>query len=47
MSRGIPREHAERLVIEGFFATVMERIPLESVRDQFEQMIDRKLESRV
>jgi len=43
MSRGIPRELAERLVIEGFFASVMERISLESVRDQFEQMIDRKL----
>ena len=43
MSRGIPREQAERLVIEGFFATVMERIPIETVREQFEQMIDRKL----
>ena len=47
MSRGIPREQAERLVIEGFFATVMERIPLETVRDQFEQMIDRKLGPRL
>ena len=43
MSRGIPREQAERLVVEGFFATVMERISLESIRKQFENMIDRKL----
>ncbi|MFQ5942164.1 MAG: Fe-S cluster assembly protein SufD [Anaerolineales bacterium] len=47
MSRGIPRERAERLVVEGFFASVMERIPLDSVRDQFENMIDRKLSPRV
>lgn len=47
MSRGIPREQAERLVIEGFFATVMERISVDSVRDQFEQMIDRKLGPRL
>ncbi|MEE9216791.1 MAG: Fe-S cluster assembly protein SufD [Anaerolineales bacterium] len=47
MSRGIPRNQAERLVIEGFFATVMERISLDSVRDQFEQMIDRKLGPRL
>ncbi|GMR09939.1 MAG: Fe-S cluster assembly protein SufD [Anaerolineae bacterium] len=47
MSRGIPREEAERLVVEGFFASVMKRIPLESVRDQFEKMIDRKLGHRV
>jgi Fe-S cluster assembly protein SufD len=47
MSRGIAREQAERLVIEGFFATVMERISIESVRNQFEQMIDRKLGPRL
>jgi Fe-S cluster assembly protein SufD len=47
MSRGIPRDQAERLVIEGFFATVMERISIDSVRDQFELMIDRKLGPRL
>ena len=47
MSRGIPREQAERLVVEGFFAPVMARIPLESVREQFELMIDRKLGPRI
>ncbi|MFV1859913.1 MAG: Fe-S cluster assembly protein SufD [Anaerolineales bacterium] len=47
MSRGISRKQAERLVVEGFFASVMKRIPLESVRDQFEKMIDRKLRPRV
>ena len=47
MSRGIPRDQAERLVVEGFFASVMKRIPLENVRDQFEMMIDRKLGPRI
>jgi Fe-S cluster assembly protein SufD len=47
MSRGIPREQAERLVIEGFFASVMKRIPLQDVRSQFEMMIDRKLGPRL
>lgn len=45
MSRGLPREEAERLVIDGFFAPVMERIPLERIREGFKAMIDKKLAS--
>ncbi len=43
MSRGLPREQAERLVVEGFFQSVLERVPFEGVRGRFEQMIDKKL----
>ena len=43
MSRGFPREEAERLVIDGFFAPIMERIPFEAVRERFRGMIDEKL----
>jgi len=32
MSRGIPRTEAIRMVIQGFFDPVMQRIPFEGVR---------------
>ncbi|MFP3854865.1 MAG: Fe-S cluster assembly protein SufD [Anaerolineales bacterium] len=44
MSRGLPREEAERLVVDGFFAPVMARVPFEDVRSRFEKMIDDKME---
>jgi Fe-S cluster assembly protein SufD len=43
MTRGITRPEAERLVIDGFFAPIMERIPFERVRERFAEMIDEKL----
>ncbi len=43
MSRGLPRRAAERLVVDGFFGQIMERIPFEGVRQRFEEMIDAKL----
>ncbi|NIM92495.1 MAG: Fe-S cluster assembly protein SufD [Anaerolineales bacterium] len=46
MSRGLPRDEAERLVIDGFFAPIMERIPFEGVRERFRSMIDDKLDLR-
>ena len=33
-SRGIPEADAERLVVEGFFDPIMQRIPFEGVREQ-------------
>ncbi len=45
MTRGLSRELAERLVIDGFFAPVMDRIPFSGVRERFAAMIDRKLVS--
>jgi Fe-S cluster assembly protein SufD len=38
-SRGIPQEDAERLVVEGFFDPIMQRIPFEGVRERFQQAI--------
>ena len=43
MSRGLPRLEAERLVVDGFFAPIMQRIPFEGVRERFARMIDGKL----
>ncbi len=43
MTRGLPRTQAERLVIDGFFAPIMDRIPFEGVRQRFQDMIDSKL----
>jgi len=44
MSRGLSRKQAERLVVDGFFAPIMDRIPFERVRARFERMIDEKME---
>jgi len=43
-SRGLPRIQAERLVVEGFFEPIMQRIPFEGVRNRFRQAIQRKME---
>ncbi len=42
-SRGIPREEAVRLVVEGFFANVYDRITLEPVRETLRQAVAEKL----
>jgi Fe-S cluster assembly protein SufD len=44
-SRGIPREEAEKLAIEGFFEPVLERIPLESIQELFRKAISHKMMS--
>ena len=44
MSRGVPYAQAEKLIVDGFFEPVMERIPLESVREELSTSITRKLE---
>ena len=43
MTRGLPRNQAQRLIVEGFFTPVLDRIPLESVRDQLRQVIQQKI----
>jgi Fe-S cluster assembly protein SufD len=43
MSRGLPRDMAARLIVSGFFAPVIERIPLESMRTRLEAAIEAKL----
>ena len=43
MARGLHRSTAQRLIVEGFFAPVLDRIPLESVRHQLREVIGRKI----
>lgn len=43
MSRGIPKAEAERLIIHGFLAPVVNEIPLESVKKQLIEIIERKV----
>ncbi len=42
-SRGIPETDAARLVVEGFFDPIMQRIPFEGVRERFHQAILAKM----
>lgn len=39
-SRGIPKDEAVRLIVKGFFQEVLDRIPLEEVRDTVEAAIE-------
>ncbi len=43
-SRGIHRDEAVRLIVEGFFANVYDRITLEPVRETLRQAVAQKLE---
>lgn len=42
-SRGVPYHEAERLVVEGFFDPIMQRIPFEGVRSRFQDAILEKM----
>lgn len=44
MSRGLPRREAERLIVHGFFAPLLERIPLEAARQELLARIDAKID---
>jgi Fe-S cluster assembly protein SufD len=44
MSRGIPRDEAERLIVFGFFNEVLDRIDLNEVRTSVERSIEAELE---
>jgi Fe-S cluster assembly protein SufD len=44
LSRGIPYPDAERLIVEGFFDPIMQRIPFEGVRSRFQKAIQKKME---
>lgn len=43
MSRGIPQAEAERLIIHGFLAPVVEKLPIEAVKHQLTDIIERKV----
>jgi Fe-S cluster assembly protein SufD len=38
-SRGVPQHDAERLIVDGFFDPIMQRIPYEGVRERFAKSI--------
>ncbi|MDP3450829.1 MAG: Fe-S cluster assembly protein SufD [Anaerolineaceae bacterium] len=42
-SRGIPRKEAEKLIVEGFFDPIMQRIPFDGVRKRFQDAIEQKM----
>jgi Fe-S cluster assembly protein SufD len=43
MSRGLARKEAERLIIHGFLAPVVNELPIESVKEQLHDVIERKV----
>lgn len=43
LSRGIPELAARRLVVRGFFSEVINLIPVESVREKLEKLVDEEL----
>lgn len=43
-SRGISKKDAEKLIVEGFFDPIMQRIPFDGVRSRFQNAISKKLE---
>ncbi len=43
MSRGISKEEAERLVIHGFLDPVVKELPIEGVKKQLVDVIERKV----
>lgn len=45
MSRGIPREVAMRIIVQGFFDPIMQRIPFEGVRQRMAEQVIEKVGS--
>ncbi len=43
MSRGLTEQAATKLVVDGFFDPILQRIPLESARVELQALIDRKM----
>jgi Fe-S cluster assembly protein SufD len=44
-SRGLPKNEAEKLIVEGFFDPIMQRIPFDNVRQRFQNAIEEKMSS--
>jgi len=43
MSRGLTRHEAQRLIVNGFLAPLIERIPLEDLRERLATLVDAKM----
>lgn len=47
MARGIDRATAERVVVDGFFDPIMQRIPFDDVRERLKNIVDMKMSQGV
>jgi Fe-S cluster assembly protein SufD len=43
LSRGIKRDEAIHMIVTGFFAPVLERIPLEDLRERAAALVEAKI----
>jgi Fe-S cluster assembly protein SufD len=43
MARGLTRPQAERMIVQGFFQAVLDRVPVESVQEKLSRVIERKI----
>ena len=43
MARGIPEDQARRLVVRGFFAELIDKIPVETLRERLSAAIEERL----
>jgi Fe-S cluster assembly protein SufD len=43
MARGLTRPQAERMIVQGFFQAVLDRVPVESVVAKLERVVERKI----
>ncbi|MCB0142338.1 MAG: Fe-S cluster assembly protein SufD [Caldilineaceae bacterium] len=43
MARGLSRAQAERMIVQGFFQAVLDRVPVEGVVHKLERVIERKI----
>ncbi len=44
-TRGLNRKEAEKMVVEGFFDPIMQRIPFDAIRERFKKAIEEKMTS--
>lgn len=45
MSRGVPENIARQMIIRGFFTEVINRVPLESLREELQRRVDKELDA--
>jgi len=46
-TRGLPESEAKRIIVEGFFDEVLQRIPFAGVRERFREVVHEKMASGV
>ena len=43
MSRGLPKAQAQRMIVEGFFSAVVDRVPLQGLKDRLSAEVERQI----